>query len=664
MAYHYALNTDTTETRRILTSSLPTYQAAKGWLVFDTEEERDAFKPIRWFTIHYPTRRRPERVTAANAAVYWTAQHLRAGWAVFSSEEAASAALAAMVPRYAINPNTGDVRAIALWLAPDERGNTLPGFTGDYASEGEARAALPPQLVCLHASEGYEERCYPARRAHMEADGYIVRATLAECRAALPVRWVWDNADRRYVRATRGRVMTRASAFAQLRGALRALQEDQESFRLVRGSFNTRDVLATAASFVMQQHNPAPHDFSETYNRRAIFDFSVRVNSLLGRPLLGVCGDCKTALTLPGALQFEGRALCSNCQGNYMSCSSCGCLMAEENARENARGATVCREHWHPVEEEPDGELRSYSTDIMRLKNGFLSGQGEKITPQTLWLGWELEVHAKGEAVGVQRRGDPDEDCDDCGGGGYVRDDDGDDTEERCACTLRGGDKTDAVRRVQQQARQWCIVKEDGSLNNGLEIVSVPASLRWHRENVVPFLATAQSYLSGWPHNDCGIHVHVGKKQLSELQQSRLVRFMHGDANQRFLTGVAGRDPNTYCNRGGVVKSVGAFKQEQHIGRYQALNFSTRNYKTIEFRIFRSNVSPAGFMKNLEFVHAACQWARFTSDRDLGHASLIDYVRKERHAYPSLVRFFESNGTLPAPRRHPDAPVPALHIAA
>jgi hypothetical protein len=107
MAYHYALNTDTTETRRILTSSLPTYQAAKGWLVFDTEEERDAFKPIRWFTIHYPTRRRPERVTAANAAVYWTAQHLRAGWAVFSSEEAASAALSRNGPALCNQPEHG-----------------------------------------------------------------------------------------------------------------------------------------------------------------------------------------------------------------------------------------------------------------------------------------------------------------------------------------------------------------------------------------------------------------------------------------------------------------------------------------------------------------------------------------------------------------------------
>jgi hypothetical protein len=668
MAYHYILNANTGEQRRIRSESLPTYQGVGAWQIFDSEEERAAHTPPVWYLLNYAARRAPNNCTPEVARAYWTRSHLRAGWAVFSDLVEARTMFDAIRPLYTVNVETGETRVVQTWLPEADRDPMPEGFTGAYASDREARATAP-KFFCLHV-EGYEETCFRSEIRRFEQDGYIVGATRQEVLAQLPIRWTLDGQT--YRRVTNGSVMRRPSRFRILRTALANLRRGEEHFIIAArgtcrgGNYQVSEVISSTFNNVLQRHNPDRYDYSTTYNQRAAREFMARFNAMAGQLACGLCQDCEgAAITLPASLEIGGVRVCANCQSNYSRCSDCNCLMHESDARENSHGAIVCRTHWRAVENEPLGSMRSYSTDVTRLKEGFLTAKGERAdAKKTLWLGWELECHAKGAEDGSGRgEWTFDEDCDHCGGDGEARDEDGDTTGERCECAERSGNISDAVRKVQEAAARWCIVKEDGSLNNGMEIVSVPASLRWHRENVAPFLERAKDWLSGWPHNDCGIHVHVGKKQLSELQLSRLVRFMHADENQAFITQVAGRDPNTYCNRGGR-KTVGAFKAESRIGRYQAINFATRNEKTIEFRIFRSNVSPAGFMKNLEFTHALCQWARFTSDRALGSAAFVQWVARERSQYPCLVRFFEHSAILPKPRRHPDAPVPAFYIAA
>lgn len=670
MAYHYLLNTGTGEVKTIRSESLETYASPhSGWRVFDTIAERDAHVPPTWYCINYASRRSAVRINPSQAAAYWQRVHLLAGWAVFDSLEKATAALAAMPLRYQIAPESGALRTLPLWLPEAER--EAAGFVGDFASHDDARRAHPPSLCALHIEDGGDERIYPAQRRDYESSGYIIRATLDECRACLPIRYRLDDDSwpRRYRSTTSGRVMRAASAFAMLRGALRAIQAEQEVFTANswRGlqNGNVASVLQVACNNTVSRHVPSRFDYNESYHRQAVNDFAARINVMSRTLACSVCDDCHNALVvLRGGRQIEGRNICSNCAGSYMACTRAGCgrLMHESDSREDSRGNTVCRDHWNPVVMEASGGMLSYSTDVTRRLDGFRVAKGEKADPKkTLWLGWELECHAKGAETDRNSRLVFDEDCDDCGGSGEYENEDGDNV--NCSCGVRSGNRSEAVAKIVRAAADWCIVKEDGSLDNGMEIVSVPASLRWHRENVAPFLQSAQEYLSGWAHNDCGIHVHVGRKQLSELQQSKLVRFMHEPRNQSFITRVAGRDPNSYCNRGGV-KAFGAFKREAQIGRYQALNFATRNQKTIEFRIFRSNVSPAGFIKNLEFVHALCMWSRFASAGDVASGSLVEYVKSERSQYGSLVKWFENQTILPAPKRHPDAPVPAFTIAA
>jgi hypothetical protein len=484
---------------------------------------------------------------------------------------------------------------------------------------------------------------------------------MAAIRATLPVRFVWDANARRYVRTHR-RLRT-ATLYQRNRRALRAIVAGESYFYDSQDRENqTLDTLRTLISRLADQAmGPGGYDGHTTDAYRATYSAIVpRLNKAAGADHFFLCGDCTARIvTTLERRNPEGRHICGDCADAYVSCAVCEVGIRADNALQNHHGQWVCETHW-TEDNSTTGELASYSTDITLRKRGFLSIAGERAP---LWLGWELEVHPREESAG----GD-DDCCEDCS----EHDDDGDATGEctNSECSCHASENGNVVQRVQESAGAWAIAKSDGSLRGqGFEIVSVPASLAWHAATVKPWLERAKDYLSGWPHDDCGMHVHVGRKQLSELTQGKLLTFMQDPTNQSFITDLAGRDVNSYCQRG-TKKKVPDYRREASCGRYQALNFNTRGKKTIEFRVFRSNVAPAGFIKNLEFVHAVCSWCRIASLQEVAPAqrgirnaargdavkNFIRYVQRNRATYPHLVRWFEARDYLPKPRRHPDAP--------
>jgi hypothetical protein len=61
-------------------------------------------------------------------------------------------------------------------------------------------------------------------------------------------------------------------------------------------------------------------------------------------------------------------------------------------------------------------------------------------------------------------------------------------------------------------------------------------------------------------------------------------------------------------------------------GRYSAINVNTQGKPTIEFRIFRSNVAKAGFMKNIDFVHSLLTWCSVAS-ADPNKLTVPEYIK-------------------------------------
>lgn len=185
---------------------------------------------------------------------------------------------------------------------------------------------------------------------------------------------------------------------------------------------------------------------------------------------------------------------------------------------------------------------------------------------------------------------------------------------------------------------RYIVAKSDGSLDDeyGFELVTRPDSLNVHKRVWTEPLRNMAEYVKGWHGYNCGMHVHVGRKGLTELQIAKVCILVNNYPDLTEL--VAGRSSAQWAKV--YPKS---FARYQSDGRYEAVN--TTGERTIEFRIFRSNVSPAGFLKNLEYVHAVVTYCGMgNASAKVTDAGLIEYVDQNRKQYPNLSEFLRSRG--------------------
>lgn len=222
------------------------------------------------------------------------------------------------------------------------------------------------------------------------------------------------------------------------------------------------------------------------------------------------------------------------------------------------------------------------------------------------------------------------------------------------------------------------ILTEDSSTGNGFELVTCPGTHQWHMEEAWkgffkedyedPDLAryAPSAWLNGWVNNGkptknkyliaagaerrpiCGIHIHVSRDAISPLQLGKMKYFVN--THQKFIEHIAGRTSEKYAMyipskvKDGLVhkhKTEGNRGNLSVHGRYTALNLDTGK-PTFEFRIFRSNVSKAGFMKNIDFVHALVTWCGAVSsldEKNLTVANFVDWCSTQRGTYKWLTKW-------------------------
>lgn len=182
--------------------------------------------------------------------------------------------------------------------------------------------------------------------------------------------------------------------------------------------------------------------------------------------------------------------------------------------------------------------------------------------------------------------------------------------------------------------KDYVILKRDGSLRgkNPFEIVTVPATLAYHKTRWKSFLENAElkRYLTSYSSGNCGMHVHINRASFTGLHLAKFMHFINCQTNFEFITSVAQRAHNKYAEYLTNLKSTGGFakyfkgnpdKASRGSEKYMAVN--TKPSETIEVRIFRGNLAKIGFLKNLEFVHAV--WA-FTKDAPLTNLTFKDFM--------------------------------------
>lgn len=197
--------------------------------------------------------------------------------------------------------------------------------------------------------------------------------------------------------------------------------------------------------------------------------------------------------------------------------------------------------------------------------------------------------------------------------------------------------------------------KHDGSLEDGFEIVSHPATLDYHLHNIpweeIMNRARELKYLSHTAET-CGLHIHVNRAALGDTVEEqentigRIVYFFekHWDKILRFsrrTEGQASRWASRYgCSTENPKESLKDAKNSC-LGRYTAVNLA--NQFTVELRIFRGTLRYETFVATLQFVDKLCHDATELSDEQFQTMTWNDFAASIKDM-PELTEYLKIRG--------------------
>ena len=146
--------------------------------------------------------------------------------------------------------------------------------------------------------------------------------------------------------------------------------------------------------------------------------------------------------------------------------------------------------------------------------------------------------------------------------------------------------------------------KRDGTIPDGVEIVTNPATLAFHRQifpwgKILQNLQTSHAQVT----DHCGLHIHFDKSALS-LEQAKLFATLFYTHRGEFEL-FARRYENRFTSYAPPSVALGGRD------KYLAVNF--RNRRTIEVRIFQSTLDTNTIYGALELIHALVRYCQHLS---------------------------------------------------
>jgi hypothetical protein len=348
---------------------------------------------------------------------------------------------------------------------------------------------------------------------------------------------------------------------------------------------------------------PDNHDFMEfvqiegIYRCRSCADVYMDDNG--GSDNFHYCESCEDTVRLSDTRRWDGDRYCEGCvDANLYTCDDCG----EEYWSEHYNCS------YDPDEDDDNGVIHSYS--YRPRPEFFGSGQYH--------LGFELEVEA------------------------------------------RNSSRYHGAEITQDMLGSRAYMKDDGSLNDGFEIVTHPHTLdKYQGDFNWDFLdRLKREGFRSWNTTSCGLHVHVSRtafgtgahpwdadnrpsrEQIILKRQSHELRFMKLIYdNQRQVERIAGRSNNNYATFQDKGKLVPKLKEgNQTNGRYSAIN--TENDATLEVRVFKGSLRKERVLSAIEFVTASVEYTRdlkvTSKNQALSWLRFTAYVSQNLETYPNL----------------------------
>jgi hypothetical protein len=207
-------------------------------------------------------------------------------------------------------------------------------------------------------------------------------------------------------------------------------------------------------------------------------------------------------------------------------------------------------------------------------------------------------------------------------------------------------------------------LKHDGSLNNGFEIVTHPASHAYYKQEDNPLwevLETLRSQpyaMKSWDTSTCGLHIHISRAGFSSgSHQHRFLQLVY--SNPEFYSTLAGREASHWAKFDDVVRSEREMDDDGYwhykqwrsykhklarhndncSDRYSAVN--TLNRHTLEMRIFRGSINGKVVKAALDLAHASVEYTRELRVPDVWASALVaenfmEYIKMNAELYPEL----------------------------
>ena len=214
-----------------------------------------------------------------------------------------------------------------------------------------------------------------------------------------------------------------------------------------------------------------------------------------------------------------------------------------------------------------------------------------------------------------------------------------------------GGQDDDVANEILDMSCSEIYVKRDGSLNDGLELVSQPATLDYHKncmgwDNICRYLRE-QGYLSH-DAGTCGLHVHINRRVFREVDEAKLVYFVEKFWHK--LVEFSRRTEaqlNEWASRYGLTDGEHPeallSRAKGTRSRYYAVNLS--NDFTIELRLFRGTLRYTTLMATLEFVHVLVCFIKDTSVETIQGMTWQDFVDTiDPGEFPYLWKYLGERG--------------------
>ena len=302
------------------------------------------------------------------------------------------------------------------------------------------------------------------------------------------------------------------------------------------------------------------------------------------------CDRCGETILSDDSYGDDYTTLCASCYHNhYVRCCCCDALLHEDDAY-SIDGDSYCSECYHD-EVDKSRSIHDYGYKPDPIFYGEDSDR---------YFGVELEIDGAG----------------------------------------KDSDNADELLAIANREHEHIYIKGDGSLDDGMEIVTHPMTLSYHKDFCWQEIMTKAISMGYRSHqtSTCGLHIHVNRSCLGETTDEQELVISHilffVEKHWAELLKFSRRSEysiNRWAARYGYEKTgrdILEKAKKGNFGRYAAVNFC--NYATIEFRLFRGSLKYNTLIAALELVDAICDVALNMSEDEIANQSWSEFVSQIR----------------------------------